>query len=306
MTQEEPSVLRKVYFFRIEHFDDLKHDLPECLETILALPFHDQGRYQKDISDNILLTVYPDRMKYPLRLRFGKTRRDSLPDIERNGNLETLSLDEDAGLIDVCHIVIFDDGHVAAEFNNDGPRIRKLGDYLFMKGKNIKCSPKFLPLFERDIVSVINDLDSINLVEISVPPDSADLIRLADEDLASAIEAVERAGATKKIGLTLHSSATQQDSKLKRSIRRLAELIKSTPSSRERFGTLKASGFSSGSSVRRYIDLLEQQLISGEVFSRNTPKSRSLHSATTYEIIEDAYKLKRTKLKDAAVADDLW
>lgn len=302
---EEANVSRKVYFFRIEHFHDLKEGLLTCLSEIQQLPFHSQGRYQQDTSENVLLSVYPDRVQYPLRLRFGRTRRDMLPDVERAGTLTTLELEEDAGLIDVCHIVIFPDGHVAAEFNHEGPRIRKLGEYLYLKGKHLPTIPRFLPLFERDIVSVLNELDTVRILEIAVPPDTSALIRQADRNLADAIAASEKAGSSEKVSLELVGNSNSGP-QLRDLGRRLAELIKGNPRDRERFNTLKVSGYVHGSKLRRFVDILEEQLVSGEMFSRNAPKSRSLESDFAYSVIEKAYQFKREKLAAAATSADPW
>jgi len=301
----EVTVSRKVYFFRLEHFHELKDALPLCLEEISELPFHLQGRYQQDSSENVLLSVYPDRVEYPLRLRFGRTRRDMLPEVERAGTLSTLELEEDAGLIDMCHIMIFPDGHVASEFNHDGPRIRKLGDYLYLKGRNLTGSPRFLPLFERDIVSVLADIDQIRVLEIDVPPDTAALIRQADANLADAIAASERAGSTEKVSLELVGNANAGN-KLRDLSRALARIIMNHPREREKFNTLKASGYSQGSRIRRFVDILEQQLVSGELFMRSAPKSRSLNRDNAYDVLEQAYKLKRDKLASAATSNDPW
>jgi hypothetical protein len=302
---EEPTVSRKVYFFRVEHFAGLKDGLTEALRQIDALSWHSQGRYQQDVSENVFLSVYPDRTNYPLRLRFGRTRRDMLPDVERAGELATLQLEEDAGLIDVCHIIIFPDGHVASEFNHDGPRIRKLGDYLYLKGAHLSTTPRFLPLFERDIVSVLSDLDNIRILEIDVPPDTGMLIRQADNNLADAILASEKAGSTEKVSLELVGNVSAGN-KLRDLARKLAILIKDNPRDRTRFNTLKASGYNQGSRIRRFVDILEEQLVSGEIFARSAPKSRSLDSDHAYEVLERAYELKRTKLASAATSNDPW
>lgn len=228
-----------------------------------------------------------------------------LPEVERAGELSTLQLEEDAGLIDVCHIIVFPDGHVASEFNHDGPRIRKLGDYLYLKGGNIPNAPRFLPLFERDIVSVLNDLDAIKILEIDVPPDTSALIRLADNNLADAIDATEKAGSTEKVSLELVGNQASGN-KLRNLARALAELIQDNPRERKRFNTLKASGYNQGSRLRRFVDLLEEQLVSGELFARSAPKSRSLDTDYAYSTLERAYELKRGKLASAATSTDPW
>ncbi|TVV72627.1 hypothetical protein [Sphingomonas solaris] len=191
MADGENGVLRKVYFFKFEHFSEFKERLSGSFQRIENLPFEDQGRYQYDPITNSRLCVFPDRLDFPIRMRFGRTRLGSLPDVESGGKLQTLELQEDEGLIDVCHIVFFEDGYVAAEWNWEGPRLAKLGRYLFEKGHNLPTAPVFYPLFERDIVEVIAGLDSIRVLEVDVPPDAAQLLKEADDNLAAAVEASE-------------------------------------------------------------------------------------------------------------------
>jgi hypothetical protein len=216
-----------------------------------------------------------------------------------------LELDEEAGLIDVCHIIIFADGHVAAEFNHDGPRIKKLGDYLYLKGKGLLHSPRFLPLFERDIVEVLKEIDAIRVLEIDVPPDTSALIRQAEDNLADAIDASERAGSTEKVSIELVGNASS-GARLRELARRLAEIIKKNPRDRERFFTLKASGYTHGSKIKRFVDILEERLISGEVFTRRNKKSRSLDTDDAFRVIERAYNSKKEKLALAASGNDPW
>ncbi len=304
MAGEEAVISRKVHFFRIEHFDTVKNELPGSFQRIANLAFNESGRYQKDISGNSRLLGYPDKLEYPLRLRFGRTRKDQLPDVEREGHLETLELSEDAGLIDVCHLIIFNDGHVAAEFNHDGPRIGKLGMYLFEKGGNLSTAPRFLPLFERDIAEVVAQLDNVRVLEIEVPPETSELLREADDNLASAVDASAKAGASKWVNLTL--SADPASNKLHPIAKALASIIRNRPREREAFRTLKATGYIQGSSTARYIDILEEKLVSGEIFPKNHNRSRSIRTDDAYRLIEQSYWDRKDRLAAAAVANELW
>lgn len=304
MSDKEPSVSRKVYFLRVEHFANFETHLPGAFQRIENLPFHDGARYQLDVLTNSRLCAFPGTLTYPLKLRFGRVRRDLLPDVERAGNLKPLELQEDEGIIDVCHLIIFEDGHVAAEFNHDGPRIEKLGMYLFEKGGNLPTAPRFLPLFERDIVEAVTKLDHVRVLEVEVPPDAVALLEEADHDVASAVDASRRAGASKKVGLTL--SAEPGTVTLKALARRFAEFVKANPRNRGAFLSLGAVGYAEGSAVSRYVDILEQKLVSGEIFPRTSARSRSIKSDRAFELIEKAYLDRRDKLAAAAIGSDPW
>lgn len=302
MADKAPSIARKVYFFRIEHFLEVKDALPGALQRIENLPFDDRGRYLVEGRSEVRLCVFPDTLDFPLRLRFGRTRRDQLPDVEKSGKLEALDLAEDAGLIDLGHLMIFEDGHIAAEWNPDGPKLQKLSLYLVAKG-GLRDNIKIRNLFERDIVEVVSKLDSVRILEIDLPPTAIELAREADPDLASAISATKRLGATKKVGLTL--AAEQGSPKLRELALRLARLIQGRPQERLQFNTLKATGYGEGGGVSRYVDILESKLVTGELFPKREARSRSLDSEEAYRLIHRSYIENKPKLNDAATSGDM-
>lgn len=301
MAEQENTIFRKVYFFKLEHFADIRESLPAAIQRIERLPFDDDGRYRLDLTSRNRLCAFPDSLDYPFKIRFGKTRRDALPEIEHQGELKTLELQEDAGLIDICHVVIFDDGFVAAEWNHEGPKLAQLGSYLFEKGR-LNSAPKFLPLLERDIVEVVRALDSVRVLEIEVPPDAAELAREADENFYTAIKATESLGATKRVSLKLTAERTGE--RLKVIASRLAEIVKSRPHERERFKNLSVSGYAEGSTTQRFVDILESKLVSGETFMRTSPRSRSINSAEAYLVIERAYRENREKIESSAISSE--
>ncbi len=302
MADKKPTTARKVYFFRIEHFADLKDKLVGALQRIENLPFNDQGRYLFEQKTGGRLCVFPDGLEYPLRLRFGRTRRDHLPDVEKHGKLEALGLAEEAGLIDLGHLMIFNDGHVAAEWNPEGPKLQRLTPYLLDKG-GIQENVRFRNLFQRDIVEVVGRLNSVRVLEIDLPPDSIALAREADGNLADAIYATEKMGATKRIGLSL--TADQGSPKLLKIAMSLAKIIQERPQERNSFTTIRATGIDVASGVTRYVDILEDKLVTGEMFPKKDSRSRSLDSDEAYRLIYQSYMEMRPKLSNAAIASDL-
>lgn len=302
MEEEESTAVRKVYFFKIEHFTQLKDSLPDAIARIADLAFDDTGRYKLDHFSRVRLCAFPDSARYPIKIRFGKLRRDALPQVERGGELKTLELHEDAGLIDICHLIIFDDGFVAAEWNHEGPKMAQLGSYIFEKGR-LNTAPRFLNLLERDIVEVVKELNSVRVLEIDLPPDAAELARDADESMYAAIKASADLGASKKVGLTL--TADRGSDKLKLLAQRLAHIVKDRPHERGRFFNLRVSGYASESKLTKYIDILESKLVSAEAFPRTSDRARSLKTDEAYAIMDRAYREHRNKIQLAATSSDL-
>jgi hypothetical protein len=301
MTDQRPTTARKIYFFRIEHFDQFKDRLPGAFQRIENLPFDDRGRYMLE-PNKTRLCVFPDSLEYPIKLRFGRTRRDQLPDVENSGKLEALEIAEDAGLIDLGHLIIFEDGHVAAEWNSQGPKLQRLTPYLSDKG-GLMDKVNFRNLFERDIVEVVSQLDGVRILDIDMPIDALELAREADQSLADAISATEKLGATKKAGLTL--SADQSSSRLKDLALKLARIIQVRPQERNRFGTLRATGYDAINCMTRYVDILEDKLVAGEMFPKKDARSRSIDSNEAYRLIHRVYVDFKPRLAMAAISSDI-
>lgn len=302
MADDDQTIFRRVYFFRVERFGDIKDGLPDALRRIGNLDFDDQGRYKLDVTSGLRLSAYPDTASYPLKVRFGKIRRDALPQIEQAGDLQTLELKEDEGLIDICHLILFEDGFVAAEWNPDGPKLAALGPYIFEKGK-LNTAPKFLSLLERDIVEVIRNLDSVRVLEIDLPPNAVELAREADKNLARAVESTAALGATKRTGLTL--TADKPTTRLRDLAVKLATIVKARPQESKSLNTLAIRGYQDGSKLARYIDILESKLVAGEYFPRTSERSRSVKSEETYKILEDLYRANLDRIELAAGTADL-
>jgi len=128
------KVSRKVYFFRLADHAEFIGKLESAVAHIATLPFNDQGRYQATSGEDTVLAVFVSSAEYPIKIQFARIRRDNLPLVEREGSITPLTLEANAGLMDWSHIAIFPDGIVAAEFNQDAPRLRRLGQYLMFKG----------------------------------------------------------------------------------------------------------------------------------------------------------------------------
>lgn len=200
------------------------------------------------------------------------------------------------------HLIIFEDGHVAAEWNPDGPKLQRLTTYLSDKG-DLMSHVKFRNLFERDIVEVVSRLDGVRVLDIDLPYDAVELAREADPSLADALVAAERLGASKKTGLTL--TADQSSGKLRNLAMKLASIIQKRPHERDRFLTLKATGYDSARTRTRYVDILEDKLVTGEMFPKRDSRSRSIDSNEAYRLIQRSYFEMKPKLASAATLGDL-
>ncbi|MFY7836965.1 MAG: hypothetical protein ACOVQ0_11875 [Novosphingobium sp.] len=298
------TVTRRIHFFRVCHPAEIMPLLPASMAAIQNLPWEEQGRYQPDATDNSLLSLMPHNLSYPLRLEFGRTRRDNLPAIERKGIKTTLSIAEDAGLIDVSHIVIFEDGFVAAEFNRDAPRIRKLGEYLWFKGRNLSSAPRFQRLFERDLADVIRDMENVKYLEIEIPPDNIALVKKADRSLADALEAQRQVNQSKTLGLYFNAR-DPSDGRLKSLGLALVQAMRA-PDGEDAYEKLQIRGIDPNTRKPRTMNLLEDYLVADVNFVRSSKKARSIDSTKAFSAIEEAYLQRREALQKSLRATLPW
>jgi hypothetical protein len=291
-------VNRKVYFFRISTHDDHLSKIEAAISHIVDLPFNEQGRYQAQNDGVNFLVLFAESTTFPIKLQFGKIRRDNLPVVEQAGNITPLKIPASAGLLDWSHIAIYPDGYVVAEFHNDAPRIRRLGQYLYFKSNGaLGQSIKFLPLYQRNVLDELDKFESISILELEASSDDVDALAEADVNIGSAFKACRAAGASKRSQLVL-SSGKRSGSKLKS----LAKSLFRNPISRESLSKLKIVG---GKGInRKPLDMLEEYLIVTEAFVLQNSRSKSIDTAHAYEVLDKAYHENKHRFVEAATAHE--
>lgn len=300
-TNSEKSVLRKVFFFRLSHAETVLDGILQAVEHIDTLPFNDQGRYLPTSSDDILFALFVTRKEFPLQLQFARIKRADLPLLEDQGSITPLKIARSAGVLDWAHIVIFDDGIVAAEFNRDAPRLARLGEYLYFKARGkLENSPKFLPLFERAVLDELSKFETVSILEVEALTSEVDSIGEADGNLAAAFAACRRAGEARSVKLILKASVKGQPTNLQA----LAEPLFRNPRSREALTNLKVTGKTDKG--RRPLDMLQDYLVSTESFMKLDGRSRAVASNDAFRIIESAYNENKDRFPTAATANEIW
>lgn len=296
----QQEVRRKVYFFRLAEHAEFQPKLEEAVAYIEDLPFNDQGRYLVTASDDVVLALFVTSATYPIKIQFGKIRRSALPMVEDGGDVSPLKIAQSAGILDWSHMVIFEDGTVAAEFNRDAPRIARLGEYLAFKSRGIlPNAPRFHPLYQRDIIEELENFEAVTILEVEAPITEADLIAETDKNLGSALKACGRAGGMRRARIILKAEQ-RLDNKLKGLARKLVR----HGNSREALTFLKATGKTVDGS--RPLNLLEEYLISTEEFLRVDKRTRALASDHAFATLARAYENKRSRISSAATANAPW
>ena len=124
-------------------------------------------------------------------------RYNALSQIERFGELQFLTLPEDAGQYDPAHFVYFPEDHILMlEANRNAPQMASMGRYLEDKLRNhdsIKLdSVRFVPRIRADALERFLSMSSLGSIELEVYRDKIAELRETDEDFADYVTGISR------------------------------------------------------------------------------------------------------------------
>lgn len=297
---------RKIYFYRANIGNDeggqpLTFDPVPALDVIDHLPFRDdnRGRYQVDADGNALslrtISRSPD-----VTLQFGRIRRNGLPLLERAGEVSDLPLDANAGLFETIHVVFFPNNIVGAEYNHYGPRVSRLGTFLSDKSDDAVPKADFRPILRGDAAQQLDRLTDLRMLDFSMLPAYAGIVRQANNSFYDALEAAGRAIANpKSIQFVLKPDRQASQGFLRNMIGTLRNLVGSQDTL-ESADRLIVRGRCRDTDRVETIDLLKDQLISVKKIMRMNPRSRALEPGAAFQAIREAYAELRPQLELSA------
>lgn len=124
------------------------------------------GRYWR-LGDDVYCCWVEEETPY-LKVRFGKIRHSNFPQIETEGKITDIDIDDKSGILEVIHIVFFKDNIIGTNYNHYGPRLKRLEDYFREKLSDEVCFPSFEPILRKDLSEKLNKLRSLDLFTIRI------------------------------------------------------------------------------------------------------------------------------------------
>lgn len=296
---------RSIHFFRIDGGADdsgvpIAVDLHPALQKVQGLPFRDAtvgGRYVT--SGDADQCAWIDEVGEICKIRFANVRRNALPQAEVGGELTDLALAEEAGIYEVSHLCIFEDGIVGIEFNFYGPRPSRLAPYLRRVVGDDCPEFKLEALLRQDVAEVLQRKKAVRKLDLNVRRPYIAVIEEAHASLGSALRAAEAASHADCVGIYLEPEPYQRrnlDDGILRLLRRLAPRT----DLRENARTLKATVIDEQTDRAEEVDLLRDELISRKKILRQHDRTRVLLTEDAYAKIEQAYTELRDDLTTAA------
>lgn len=300
---------RKVYFYHAqvgfrEDGSAISYDPNPALDHIETLSFDDGERYHG--SGEEVTSCWIDSTNGQGRIRLGKVRRADLPSVEEHGNLSTLDLSDDEGIVEQAHMVFFPDGIVGMLFNFYGPRMARLRAYLKRKHPETPDTLSIDPLLRQDVVQQLNRFGHIRVLRLKILEPFLARLEDANQSLHRAFETIADLSDAEQYELVLRPKPYERSwidrGGLLDSVRDLAGLVEGDPDAREEVTGFKVKGFDTENESLDEIDVLRDHLVKAKTVVRLGDRSRSIEANSAYEAINEAYEELREDLEAAAAA----
>lgn len=226
---------------------------------------------------------------YPLRLRLADVRRQDLPQIDSRGQLKPLTLAANEGIAESTHLVVFQGGLVGCEFNFYGPRIGRLSGYLSERATGGAQHVVFEPIFQRDPIQLLRQLESIKTFDLKIPVTLIPEVSGIDPPLGRALRAMAAGSGAGTVSTSLGPEPYARGGVIDPRMLALAISLAQNPAFKEGAGRFVVTGFDSQQRINE-IDILRGKLVSEERMVFQNPTLRAINSNSAYAAISEAYE----------------
>ena len=227
-----------------------------------------------------------------------RIRHSDLPLVEQAGELSELDLTDDQNLAEATHFRFFPRNVVGQLFNNDGPGIQRLGQ--FLRGKFDK-DISFAPVLRQDVAKTLARLQEISSVEMAIPVSSIASLEsaTADDTINSLTEM-----AKKSLSKTVYVKVTIWGSQEPGAPAKWMKLLKKITSTEmfSGFSKLKVRAYDTEAHARQTIDLIAEQLTLTEDVELQSETARAVKNESAAAALNDAYKSLETEIRTAVPA----
>ena len=309
MVTQPKKVERTIYFYRsfvgVSDTGDYEpFDPTPAMDSIQAFVGTPDWYQDYDAENDDVLGLLPDGLYqgHPTA-RLCLIRRTAVPQLELGGTITDIpNLQQDQGVVEVTHLVFFPNNVIGSEYNHFGPRISRLPPYLREKVpapinedvKNLRLSV----LTRGDTTAILDELTSMNTLEMAVLPSARALIRNRDQSLGAALDAIAGIGNADVVKLSYTASVNERGSLLQRLAGPFKELLQD-PEFVNGTSKLKLTAKHSARSRAEPFDLLKDVMTSRREFVRLTT-SKALDTQSAYQTIIDAHEDASPEIEQAS------
>lgn len=259
-----------------------------------------QDLYNRD-RDGVttLLEPIPGRRRPHLALH--TIRRINLPSEDAGGTIVDLTIDPNHGLAEGTHFLFCPRNVVICLYNHNGPRTGRLASWLEARtGLRVK----FSPLYRTDTWAVIDEMERLTRLEITIPTDQVAALD-PDPQFDRALLDALRASAGVSDGGLIHLVWSVGRGGHSVSQWRMRDLVRNLVGADKRgFKGVKVFGKMEGVLSPVPVDLLQDQLVTRREVEPEHERSRRLSSASAYEAMDETYEVFKSQIQEGVAQID--
>jgi hypothetical protein len=240
----------------------------------------------------------------PQQLKFYRVRRVDLPSLDNGrGAVSELDLEQDEGLAEAVHVMLFPNQVVGLEAFFFGPRVGRIESYVDHARRlasSDALNSQIVPILSKDAVDRMLDFKDMRLLSLRLRP-SAMSLRDADElGLRGALKTAKDLDADRSIEIVLRA-APDGDNGFKSKVSEIVKKVLHNGSPAPGVDRIRVSGRSADSGLVEELDLLQEQL-ARPVQIPKEGRSRSVNSKAAFRAIQSAYDSVKSDLPNDGLA----
>lgn len=292
---------RKIYFYTLNDLQGQRYGSQEILTLFQALRTSVASAPYLQLEQKHLFSRCWIQKKdtFPLRTVWGHIRRSDFPNVERDGNLTPLVLQNpEDGLSEMTHATFFEDGIVGVEYNHIGPRIKTLRDYI---GQKLRTGIIIKPIVDPDINIAADQIHELTRVEIAVESAKLEGLRTDNIPLFDSIRQMAQTSNAPLVSITVSAGHSREPLNI-RMLRGLRRLI-GREAGNEVIRTARVSGYDVDGEKIDNLDLLNEYIVSNSQVVTMTGSTRTVSSPDMFTKIARAKSANNQKFVRAINGD---
>ncbi|WP_413942717.1 hypothetical protein [Bdellovibrio sp. HCB-162] len=261
----------------------------------LAVVSRNNATAYLDVGNNEVCRVWVDQAmdRYPNeigRLKWGKTRKSGLPQIEGEGVFRPIDINVERGegVNDLSHVMFLSRGVVGFEFNFYGPRINKLADYI---NRKLHLNIEAIPIAHPGVQEKLENIQMITKFELKVRSADLALLDVGNRRFRDAVNGLSEFSGCTDINFTLSIDPRTRVGMLER-LRDFARRVANrADDDSSEIKTVKLSGRADpGDPALTQVDLLQEFILSRREVILEDETLRIVQSDSAYRAIEVGYR----------------
>jgi hypothetical protein len=287
---------RKIFFYRLL---DQETQEPLKRKAICAAISALEGEDCYHDSDGMITRAVVHDATLPACIQFYKVRRDDLPGVDDGqGSHSDLDLEDEEGLAEAIHLMMFKNGVVAAESFGHGPRAMRFGRYIGDK-LGMPCTMRHI--IRHDVVEEALKLGDIRLLRFQLDPSEGSQVAAAAETLHGVMDTAQSLSTGVYADLTLRSD--RGDSVFTNRVKKvITNVFKGNGAVAEAFDKLEVEGKPDPDTPVAELDLLSERLYRTVEIPYRAQRTRELDTDAAFSAIRDAYNGVKQQLERDAEA----